>query len=96
MLRMAHDGANFIQLFAQVQDEIPGSPIFIMKLVGNARHLEVQLLADQYSNTISLFGRDCSVQCGPIPKGYAIGCRTTAENPETGFKLSNHDNGMEL
>jgi acetyl-CoA carboxylase/biotin carboxylase 1 len=39
-----------------------GSPIFIMKLAGSARHLEVQLLADQYGNAISLFGRDCSVQ----------------------------------
>ena len=33
-----------------------------MKLAGSARHLEVQLLADQYNNAISLFGRDCSVQ----------------------------------
>src|SRR6267154_2383558 len=41
---------------------ITGSPIFIMKLAGQARHLEVQLLADQYGNAISLFGRDCSVQ----------------------------------
>lgn len=41
---------------------VPGSPIFIMKLAGQARHLEVQLLADQYGNAISLFGRDCSVQ----------------------------------
>jgi len=39
-----------------------GSPIFVMKLAGQARHLEVQLLADQYGNAISLFGRDCSVQ----------------------------------
>lgn len=39
-----------------------GSPIFIMKLAGAARHLEVQVLADQYGNAISLFGRDCSVQ----------------------------------
>lgn len=33
-----------------------------MKLARCARHLEVQLLADQYGNAISLFGRDCSIQ----------------------------------
>jgi len=33
-----------------------------MKLASGARHLEVQLLADQYGNAISLFGRDCSIQ----------------------------------
>ncbi|KAL8762257.1 MAG: hypothetical protein Q9184_001705 [Pyrenodesmia sp. 2 TL-2023] len=53
---------DFSQLYKAAASEIPGSPIFIMKLAGNARHLEVQLLADEYGNNISLFGRDCSVQ----------------------------------
>ncbi|CAG8502872.1 3535_t:CDS:10, partial [Racocetra fulgida] len=61
-IRKVENPENFKQAFAQVRGEVPGSPIFIMKLAGNARHLEVQVLADQYGNAISLFGRDCSVQ----------------------------------
>ena len=49
-------------LFRQVQGEIPGSPIFVMKMASGARHLEVQLLADQHGDAIALSGRDCSVQ----------------------------------
>ena len=33
-----------------------------MKLASGARHLEVQLLADEMGNCVSLFGRDCSIQ----------------------------------
>nr|POF07007.1 acetyl-coa carboxylase [Quercus suber] len=61
-IRKVDDESNFEALYKAAASEIPGSPIFIMKLAGNARHLEVQLLADQYGNNISLFGRDCSVQ----------------------------------
>lgn len=61
-IRKVDGPENFTALYNAAAAEIPGSPIFIMKLAGNARHLEVQLLADQYGNNISLFGRDCSVQ----------------------------------
>lgn len=61
-IRKAASEDGFEALYKAAASEIPGSPIFIMKLAGNARHLEVQLLADQYGNNISLFGRDCSVQ----------------------------------
>ena len=61
-IRKVEKEEDFISLYSAASNEIPGSPIFIMKLAGNARHLEVQLLADQYGNNISLFGRDCSVQ----------------------------------
>lgn len=61
-IRKVEDEKDFFNLYNQAANEIPGSPIFIMKLAGEARHLEVQLLADQYGTNISLFGRDCSVQ----------------------------------
>ncbi|KAF2803362.1 uncharacterized protein BDZ99DRAFT_576252 [Mytilinidion resinicola] len=61
-IRKVDSEEGFEQLYRAAASEIPGSPIFIMKLAGSARHLEVQLLADQYGNNISLFGRDCSVQ----------------------------------
>jgi len=61
-IRKVESDDEFPNLFRQVQSEVPGSPVFIMKLAKCARHLEVQLLADQYGNAISLFGRDCSIQ----------------------------------
>ncbi|KAJ1549144.1 acetyl-coenzyme-A carboxylase [Cladochytrium tenue] len=61
-IRMVQSRDSFASAFEQVSREIPGSPIFIMKLVSDARHLEVQLVADAYGNAIALFGRDCSVQ----------------------------------
>lgn len=61
-IRKAISEDGFEALYKAAASEIPGSPIFIMKLADSARHLEVQLLADEYGNNISLFGRDCSVQ----------------------------------
>ena len=43
--------------FPQVQGEVPGSPIFLMKLAPACRHLEVQLLADRFHDAIAVFGR---------------------------------------
>ncbi|EFX86656.1 hypothetical protein DAPPUDRAFT_222043 [Daphnia pulex] len=61
-IRKSESADDFANLFRQVQAEVQGSPIFIMKTAGCAHHLEVQILADQYGNAISLFGRDCSIQ----------------------------------
>eukprot|EP00948_MAST-09A_sp_MAST-9A-sp1_P001988 g1988.t1 len=61
-IRKVLNASELPDLFTQVQGEVPGSPIFIMKLAPASRHLEVQLLGDHYGNCIALSGRDCSVQ----------------------------------
>ncbi|CAB3410106.1 unnamed protein product [Caenorhabditis bovis] len=53
---------DFKSMFSEVVQELPGSPIFLMKCVENARHIEVQLIADRYENVIPVFTRDCSIQ----------------------------------
>lgn len=36
--------------------------VFIEKYVANPRHIEIQILADRYGNTVYLFERECSIQ----------------------------------
>lgn len=36
--------------------------VFIEKYVTSPRHIEIQVLADQYGNTVHLFERECSIQ----------------------------------
>ena len=36
--------------------------VFLEKFVENPKHIEVQIVADNYGNTVHLFERDCSVQ----------------------------------
>ena len=36
--------------------------VFIEKYVSSPRHIEIQVLADKYGNTVHLFERECSVQ----------------------------------
>ncbi|CAD6185016.1 unnamed protein product [Caenorhabditis auriculariae] len=53
---------QFKEMFEEVCQELPGSPIFLMKCVENARHIEVQLIADRYETVIPVYTRDCSIQ----------------------------------
>lgn len=61
-VRKCEDPSQIDMAFRQVQGEVPGSPIFLMKLAPICRHLEVQLLADDWGDAIAIFGRDCSIQ----------------------------------
>uniref|UniRef100_A0A8R7RE32 biotin carboxylase n=3 Tax=Triticum TaxID=4564 RepID=A0A8R7RE32_TRIUA len=61
-IRKVHNDDEVRALFKKVQGEVPGSPIFIMKVASQSRHLEVQLLCDKHGNVAALHSRDCSVQ----------------------------------
>ena len=36
--------------------------IYIEKFINNPKHIEIQILADQYGNVLTLGERDCSIQ----------------------------------
>ena len=61
-IRFVDNEEDLKNAYIQVQNEVIGSPIFLMQLCKNARHLEVQIVGDQHGNAIALNGRDCSTQ----------------------------------
>ncbi len=65
-MKIVHSAATFINAFLTAQTEALaafGLPdVYIEKYFENARHVEVQVLADSGGNTIHLGDRDCSVQ----------------------------------
>ena len=60
-IRQVEREEDFIALYHQAANEIPGSPIFIMKLAGRARHLEVQLFRSETSS--KNYRRSTSYNC---------------------------------
>ncbi len=55
-------GPNLEQAQRESKNAFGSDEVFLEKLVGKARHLEVQILGDQHGNIIHLHERDCSVQ----------------------------------
>ena len=53
---------NLEQAQREAKNAFGSDEVFLEKLVGRARHLEVQILGDRHGNLIHLHERDCSVQ----------------------------------
>jgi acetyl-CoA carboxylase biotin carboxylase subunit len=65
-IREAHNDASLANSFRLVQGEAKAafgrSEVYIEKLMEKARHIEFQILADQYGNIVHLGERECSIQ----------------------------------
>ncbi|KFG47495.1 acetyl-coA carboxylase ACC2, partial [Toxoplasma gondii GAB2-2007-GAL-DOM2] len=61
-IRRVTNAEEVADAYRQVVNEVKGSPVFVMRMVSDCRHLEVQLLADKSGRCVSLGSRDCSIQ----------------------------------
>ncbi len=65
-MRVCHNDVRLISAFLTAQREAEsafGNPdLYIEKYVERPRHIEIQLLADQYGHIVHLGERDCSIQ----------------------------------
>jgi acetyl-CoA carboxylase, biotin carboxylase subunit len=55
-------GAAFSMAAAEAQSAFGDPSVYIEKLIERPRHIEIQILADEYGNVIHLGERECSVQ----------------------------------
>jgi len=65
-IREAHNDASLVNSFRIVQGEAKSafgrSDVYVEKLMERARHIEFQILADNFGNVVYLGERDCSLQ----------------------------------
>lgn len=65
-IRIINNDSQMQQVFCLTKNEaynsFADSRIFIEKLIPRPRHIEIQILADQYGNCICLGERECSIQ----------------------------------
>jgi len=53
---------EFLEAKGEAKTAFNNDKVFIEKFIENPKHIEVQILGDQYGNLVHLYERDCSVQ----------------------------------
>ena len=53
---------NYVSAQNEARNTFGDGTLFIEKYIGNPKHIEVQIMADNHGNIVHLFERDCSVQ----------------------------------
>lgn len=65
-MRQANNKEEVLTLFEQTQQEAKLSfnngSLYLEKIIENAKHIEVQVMSDQFGNTVYFPERDCSLQ----------------------------------
>lgn len=65
-MRLAHNDVSLVNNFLAAQAEagaaFRNSALYIEKYLEKARHIEIQILGDQFGNVVHLGERDCTVQ----------------------------------
>lgn len=65
-MRVVHEKKEFKQQMeravSEAQNSFGNGAVFIEKYLVKPRHIEIQVLADQFGNVVHLFERDCSIQ----------------------------------
>ncbi|MGX4645593.1 acetyl-CoA carboxylase biotin carboxylase subunit [Holzapfeliella sp. JNUCC 80] len=65
-MRQANNKEEVLYLFEQTQQEAKLSfnngSLYLEKIIENAKHIEVQVMSDQFGNTVYFPERDCSLQ----------------------------------
>lgn len=65
-IRLCHSEKELIDHYPRVKSEakkfFANGDLFIEKFIASPRHIEVQILADNYGKAVHLFERDCSLQ----------------------------------
>lgn len=65
-MRVVHNDVSLVQAFRQARSEVSAAfknpALYVEKFIPNARHIEIQIVADRHGNVVHLGERDCTIQ----------------------------------